>query len=346
MEPTSQSGALLDTRPPEAKAKDWQQKEVVAAAAVPQWTEKPQAQWRKFPIFNQDGSGSCVMQTECKEMGIMRSLKDGVYVHFSVADGYQRRSNRPGSGMIADDARKIAAQGITLEVLAPSQNMSDAQLDSEQVEQYKRDVGTVFAVPNHLALAAGSIDQIASTIQATGKGVMVWFYFLINEWTERPQVLDSGLQLGEDRALKHSVTAVDFTLQGNEKCLIIEDSWGSSYGMAGQRVITESFLKQRNWFADYLVNFKFDQQATPKPQHTFLVDMQLGDTNAEVKALQDCLKFDGEFPLNADSTGYFGPITQKAVQDYQVKHGVVGAGDPGYGRCGPKTRGALNAQFS
>jgi hypothetical protein len=287
------------------------------------------------------------MQTQCKEMGIMRSLTDGTYIHFSAADGYQRRSNKPAAGMGSDDARKIAAEGITLEVLAPSQNMSDAQLDAITVEPYKREVGAVFAVPNHLALQAGNIDAVASTIQATGKGVMVWFYFLIDEWTDRPVVKHNDLVIGADTTLRHSVTAVDFTMQGNEKCLIIEDSWGSSFGVAGQRVITESFFKQRNWFADYLINFKYQQAVTPKPKHTFNVDLGLNDQGPEVKALQDCLKWDGVFPTNADSTGFYGAITQKAVGDYQIKHGVVSAKtDAGYGRCGPKTRATLNVQFA
>lgn len=341
------SGALVDTRTPEDQARDWTQREVVAAAAVPQWTEKQPSAWRKFPIFNQDGSGSCVMQTECKELGIMRYLTDGVYVHFSVADGYQRRANKPEGGMAAVDARQIAQAGITLEELSPSQNMSDAQLDAEVVQPYKRQVGAVFGVGNYLALPTQDIDAIASTIQATGKGVMVWFYFTINEWTDKPQVLDSSLQLSEARALKHSVTAVDFTLQGNEKCLVIEDSWGPGAGQGGQRVISESFFKARNWYAGYLVNFKFQEAPAQKPIHTFAADLQLNDQSDEVKALQDCLRFDGEFPTNADSTGFYGPITQKAVGDYQIKHGVLTAPtDPGYGRCGPKTRAALNAQFS
>lgn len=347
MEPTFINGALLDTRPPELQAKDWKQKEVVAAAASIQWVEKPQSSWRKFPIFNQDGSSSCVMQTQCKEMGIMRSLKDGVYVHFSAADGYQRRFNRPGGGMSADDARKIAKEGITLEELARSQNLNDAQLDATLVEQYKRDVGSIFSVPNHLGLPTQNIDSIASTIQATGKGVMVWFFFTIDEWTERPKVLHSDLQLLEDRALKHSVTAVDFTMQGNEKCLVIEDSWGTSFGMAGQRVITESFYKQRNWFADYLINFKFESAPIPKPHHNFVSDLQLGDTGPEVQALQDCLKFGGDFPVNADSTGYYGSITQAAVGKRQLRRGILtSASAPGYGRCGPKTRADLNIEFA
>jgi hypothetical protein len=343
---TFQSGALIDTRTPAQKAKDWQQKEVVASAANVQWTEKPQSAWRKFPIFNQDGSGSCVMQTECKELGIMRYLNDGDYVHFSVADGYQRRANKPAGGMGSDDARKIAQAGITLEVLVPSQNMSDAQLDAVHVKPYETQVGSIFAVDNYLALPIGDIDAIASTIQATGKGVMVWFYFKNDEWTDRPTVKYPGLVRDDIATARHSVTAVDFTLQGNEKCLVIEDSWGFQAGLNGQRVITESFFRARNFYAGYLLNFKFQQAPTPKPKHIFNVDLQLNDNSDEVKALQDCLRYDGTFPANADSTGLFGPITQTAVQAFQSKHGVANIGDAGYGRVGPKTRAALNAIFA
>lgn len=340
------SGALLDTRTPEEQARDWTQGEVLAAAAQVQWTEKPQSSWRRFPIFNQDGSGSCVMQTQCKELGIMRYMNDGDYVHFSVADGYQRRANAPQSGMGSDDARRIAREGITLEQLVPSQDMSDAQLDAVQVKPYEREIGKVLAAPNSLVLPIGDIESVASTIQATGKGVMVWFYFENGEWTNTPTVANQSLDRQAPSTARHSVTAVDWTLQGGEKCLIIEDSWGVNFGFTGQRVITESFFRARNFFAGYLVNFAFQAAATTKPTHQFLTDLELGAQGDEVRALQDCLKWDGEFPTNADSTGYFGPVTQTAVQKFQVAHGVVAVGDPGYGRVGPKTRAALNLIFS
>ena len=107
--------ALLDNRPAEEKEKDYTFEEIVASVNKVEWVEKPRKEWRKFPIFNQDGSGSCVAQTEAKEMGIMRWLKDGIYVHFSAADIYQRRSNKPGGGMYGYNARKIVKDnGATL----------------------------------------------------------------------------------------------------------------------------------------------------------------------------------------------------------------------------------------
>ena len=342
---TFTSGALIDNRSPEAKARDWQQREILASSAQVQWREKQHNEIRKFPIFSQNGSGSCVAQTQAKEMGIMRWLTDGVYVHFSATDIYQRRSNIPATGMGFDDARRIAKEGVTLEVLAPSQSMTDDEMDSVLVEPYKRQIGAVFSVPNYLTLPNGDIDAIAATIQATGKGVMLWFYFTYPEWTNKPTVLDHNLDRYAFATGRHSVTAVDFMIQNNEKCIVIDDSWGGTEGIGGQRIITESFLKERNFYAGYLVNFKFQETET-HPIHTFMVDLQLGDQSTEVVALQDCLKADGVFPINAESTGYFGPITQTAVQKFQVKHGVIAVGEPGYGRVGPRTRATLNSIFS
>ena len=325
------SGATPDTRKTSEKEKDYKFEEIVASINPVDWRERGPDEWRKFPIFNQDGSGSCVAQTQAKEMGIMRFLKDGVYVHFSATDIYQRRLNKPAAGMVATEARGIAGKGVTLEVLSPSQNMSDAQMDSVVIEPYKRKVGEVFAIPNYVEMPAKDIDAVASVIQTTKKGVMVWFYFKIDEWTERPSVKYPDLDLNAPSTPRHSVTAVDYTLVNGKKCLIIEDSWGTSFGMAGQRIIDEDFFKARNWYAGYLVNFVFDATHPTKPTHTFNVDMEFGQTNGDIEALQDCLRYEGLFPANVGSTGYFGAITKKAVQDFQNKHGIVPAGWPGHG---------------
>lgn len=87
----------------------------------------------------------------------------------------------------------------------------------------------------------------------------------------------------------------------------------------------------------------------PGFKHTFTTSLDLGTTSAEVIALQNALKADGDFPLTVQSTGYFGPITQTAVQKFQAKYGIVSSGTPtttGYGRVGPKTMAKLNQLFS
>ena len=329
MPPDFQSGALIDTRSEVEKLKDFKFEEIVTSVAPVNWVEKPQAQWRKFPIFNQDGSGSCVAQTLAKLLGILYWIKNGVYVHFSATHIYQRRSNKPQGGMAGMNAFDIAREGVTLEELVPSQNMNDAQMDAADIAQYKKDVGSVFKVPNAITVPIKDIDTVASIIQQTGKGVMVWFYFTHDEWTSHPIVKNPNLDLYAASTARHSVTAVDFTLKNGKKTLIIDDSWGTSFGVAGQREIDEDFYKARNFFAAYPVNFVFFDETTPPPvpipapTYTFTKILEFGMTNVDVRALQDILKYEGLFPTNTASSGYYGAITAKGVLAWQKKWNVA-----------------------
>jgi hypothetical protein len=181
---------------------------------------------------------------------------------------------------------------------------------------------------------------------------MVWFYFKYEEWTDKPVVKDFGLDLAGEKTCRHSVTAVDYALINGEKCLIIEDSWGPQYGLGGQRIITESFFKIRNWFAAHPMNFKFDDQGPTKPHYTFTKQLNFQTVyhaDADVKALQGILKFEGLFPSNVENTGNYGPITAKAVLAFQQKYNI---GLPAeilslQGRVvGPKTIAKLNELYS
>jgi hypothetical protein len=328
------TGALLDIRVPSEQAKDYKLEELVASVSPVEWKEK--TEWRKFPISDQNGSGSCVAQTGAKLLGISQYLKSGEFVPFSATDIYRRRANKTGAGMAGTDALDIIKSGVTLEALLPSQKLTDAQMTDVKVEKYKEQVGEVFKVSNYIIDPVQDIDAIASIIQTTGKGVMVWYYFANNgEWSEVPTIKGQLDVYGASTA-RHSVTAVDFTLHNGKKALIIDDSWGNAYGKAGQRIITEDFHKARNFFAAHLMNFQFEE--TPKPKFTFTKDLQLGMRDEEVGALQDRLKAEGLFPVNTQTTSYFGSVTKKAVITYQAKKGL-----PQTGFVGELTRGALNS---
>lgn len=344
------TGALPDTRPDSEREKDYQFKEIVASADPVNWVEKPQSAWRKFPIFNQNGSGSCVAQTMAKLLGIMYFLKNQLYVHFSATHIYQRRSNKPAGGMAAVDAFDIARKGVTLEELVPSQSMTDPQMDGISIPDYKQKVGEVFKIGNYVILPIQDIDTIASVIQKTNKGVMVWYFFEYAEWENVPSIKNLNLTALSGTAVRHSVTAVDFTLYQGKKALIIEDSWGPNFGVGGQRVITEDFHKSRNLFAAYPITFQFEEQSTPtKPQYTFTKELKFGQTNNDIKSLQDILKYEGLFPINTESTGYYGSITAKAILAWQKKHQVASDAelDQLAGKVvGPKTIEKLNQLYA
>lgn len=329
------NGALIDERSETEKAKDFKFEEIVTSISPVVWTEKISTSWRKFPIFNQDGSGSCVAQTMAKILGVMYWLKNGIYVHFSATHIYQRRVNKPQGGMAGVDAFKIAQEGATLEVLTPSQDMTDIQMDNTKIEQYKDDVGKVFKLGNYIVGPVKDLETIASIIQTTGKAVMVWYYFTYAEWTDVPEIKNINLDLNALGTVRHSITAVDFTLYQGKKCLIIEDSWGPNYGKGGQRIITEEFHNARNWFVAHPMTFKFEETPLPiTPQIT--KTLRYGMTDPEVKILQDILRSKGFYPVNSASTGNFFSVTKKAVIAFQLANGLVGDGI-----CGPNTIEAL-----
>lgn len=315
------TGALIDTRTEKEKEKDYKFEEIVASINPVYWHEKKIEEWKKYPIFDQGKSNACVAFSVSKILGILYYLKNNNFVAFSSAHIYQKRINKPNPGMLGINALDIAREGVTLEVLLPSQNLNDEEIDNLKIEKYKEDVGKIFKINNYVLLPVKDIDLIASTIQTTQKGIMVWFYFKLDEWNNiEPTIKYPNLNLYSETTLRHSVVAVDFTIWKNKKALIIEDSWGINFGIKGQRIITEDFYKERNFFAAYPINFVFEENFNNKINHKFLKDLKFGDKNEDVKILQDILKKEGLFPSNVDSTGYYGIITAKAVYKWQVKY--------------------------
>ena len=88
----------------------------------------------------------------------------------------------------------------------------------------------------------------------------------------------------------------------------------------------------------------------------FNTTLRRGLSNADVKRLQQLLNSDPDTRVAASGVGssgnetnYYGSLTEKAVQKFQAKYGVVSSGTPdttGYGLVGPKTRAKLAEVFS
>lgn len=78
---------------------------------------------------------------------------------------------------------------------------------------------------------------------------------------------------------------------------------------------------------------------------TLTQTLDLGDSNSDVTSLQTYLASDATLYPSGLVTGYFGALTQAAVQRFQTAQGIVTSGTPettGYGRVGPATRTRLN----
>jgi hypothetical protein len=120
----------------------------------------------------------------------------------------------------------------------------------------------------------------------------------------------------------------------------------------------DPFTKKLAW--DYpmpyvlkgLVDLKVTQEPLfPTWTHNFTKDLEYGQRNSDVAALQHALKADGVFPANVLETGYYGLTTSKAVTEYQRKYKIapetailslMGKSS----RVGPMTRVVLNKQFN
>lgn len=99
-----------------------------------------------------------------------------------------------------------------------------------------------------------------------------------------------------------------------------------------------------------------DEQTVEKTQSSpqsfsfapFKATLKRGMRNNDTKRLQELLAFDPSVYPEGLITGYFGPLTEKAIQRFQSKNNIVSSGNPqttGYGLAGPKTRAKLQEVF-
>jgi len=75
--------------------------------------------------------------------------------------------------------------------------------------------------------------------------------------------------------------------------------------------------------------------------------LQQGATGLGVSQLQSFLARDASIYPQGTVSGFFGLLTQAAVQRFQAKNGIVSSGSPastGYGKVGPRTAAAVIAQ--
>lgn len=82
---------------------------------------------------------------------------------------------------------------------------------------------------------------------------------------------------------------------------------------------------------------------------TLYRQLDIGDRGSDVASLQTFLAADITLYPQGLVTGYFGNLTSAAVSRFQCRNGIVCSGSvatTGYGRVGPRTLVALNAQMS
>lgn len=102
----------------------------------------------------------------------------------------------------------------------------------------------------------------------------------------------------------------------------------------------QALLQQVKVLQDQLAELQKKQGSTMtelKETIALARDLREGMTSDEVTALQELLAADPDVYPEGVISGYFGPLTAKAVRKFQAKHGIETVGT-----VGPKTRAKLN----
>ncbi len=326
-------GALIDTRSIDEKKEDPHISEIVATSAVVTYKELRPDEIRVFGVQDQGSKSDCVAESRRKIKRILFKVNKNLDIDFSSVAFYRKRSNFPSGGMAASDAIALDANiGMTLNALVPSDELTNESMaNALQPDAYNDDVAAVFRnVNKDVIFTPGDLDTPAATIQKTRKGVMMWFYFTGMEWSaEVPVIQDYHLDLYAPGTARHSVVGIEPALYKGQKGIWIDDS--AAFGGLHRRFVTEDFYKARNWFASYPIAFKFEGDKGQRPVFK----------DGDIVSLQNCLKYEGVFPSNVDSTGVYGSITTQAVRDFQKKYGLEQVGS-----VGPLTKAKLVELYS
>lgn len=329
------NGIVEDPRSEEHKAQDFIHEELFSAPLVAVWEERKA---KIFPIRNQDGSSSCVAFAMAKILGIDEVYEGREFVELSPRDMYVRRTNQ-GGGMFLPEALDIARKhGMTLESLVPSDDKGETAMNSwDGINAATDKIAIKYKTSGRVEIPV-DIEAIAA-ITSMGKGVLLGHRFDYDEWTTYPTVNPNS-----KRSCGHGTAGVDNVLENGIKYVVMDDSWGPHYAEFGQRHLDKNWIDKRVFYAGYTMNFIYDgSQEDGKPYHTFTKWMKRGEKNADIVALQDILKYEGLFPKNVDSTGLYGPATQRGVKAFQIKHGIKHNNGV---QVGPATLAKLNEIYS
>lgn len=314
------NGIAPDPRTLDAKALDYKYEDLAQGDVPLNWIEYNEKNLKSFIIQNQDGSLSCVAQGTSKILA-MHEVKEGRgYTRLCPKFIYTRRQNYPDGGMWLPNALDIACkEGACEESFIPCDDQGETFMNNKSEPAGASPNAQKYRGKFYFEITGG-IDKIAEVMEQ-GYGVLLGFRFDYDEWVDVP-----FLNPNSKRSLGHGVAAVDYCLYNGEKALVIEDSWGPHYGKGGRRIITETFLSARCFYAGYI---------TSLPNYIFTKTLKRGSKGLDVKMLQQFLNSQ-QYILKVD--GNFGHLTELAVMNFQRKWNLK---DDGI--VGPKTNKVINS---
>lgn len=312
----------------------------------------------KEPTKNQGQSGSCGGQAVSYLGGTFTVFQNKQFTEKSAKFSYAPVAF-PGGGSVGRDlCDRVKNSGWAAESLCvsyengkpPSESFMErvADITDAAIADGASDKGVSYAAVN------ADIDSVAQAL-ANGNGLFIGVVGANNGTWLSAIPKPPG---NSDKLWGHWLKVGKAKLINGVKHIGVHNSWGDDTGEGGWQWLSEQY------FDTVLTNPMrpgpaiFEARVivyntTPLPpttfHHTFATQLKSGDSGPEVKALQQALQLDGEFPANVAPTGFYGNITVTAVQKFQSKYGIATGGTAqttGYGKVGPKTIAKLNLLFS
>lgn len=366
MNPRFHTGGIPDVR----DGRDYQWKELGGALPPFDWTvgydvEEELSEILQAPDFrlaanDQGQSESCGGQSWSKYAAVRKAVFAKKFDERSAKFIYSQVFQPPGGGSRGrDNCEILIKQGCCSEALCPS--YQNGQPPTEAFMEQKGDITPPAQADARFdeALSYASVlvdmEDVALAIK-NNHGMAIGFRGIwdsANSWNSlTPIPPPSGTPVNQTWG--HWVYAGKARIADGQKKIGILNSWGNKIGDRGWQWIAEDYFTTtlQGGVPACMGGWTLVFNPSPAPQtfsHNFTSDLFFGSTSDEVKALQQALQIDGEFPLAAPASGVYGNLTAQAVLAFQLKYSVSSVDELHalQGRkVGPATRGKLNQLFN
>lgn len=341
------TGVDKDPRSEEEQKKDYAHEERLVTAPDQIWftkiTQSP------YPIENQYGTSSCVPHGVTLGLGIAYKTSKQWFVRFSKMYVYRQRSNYPQQGMSPWECFEILRkQGSCLFDTMPTPTTESAA-NALTIPESARTEAKIFDEAEYYSFTTSSKNDIneLATAAAHGYAIPITIYASYREWAQLyPQLWDNP---SIDKAeVKHEVCILPrggFIENGIKYVTVQDSAW---FGSIQIRHLSEAFIRQRVYDARYWTTVSMQAGIGTKPKYVFTKNLSIGMKSPDVKALQQCLIYEGLLPSDC-ATGLFAGRTFAAVRAFQEKYESEILTPNGLtaptGLVGPATIKKLNALY-
>lgn len=152
-------------------------------------------------------------------------------------------------------------------------------------------------------------QAIAKAINDSQAGLLCRYGCQKNWWTPSWKAKDINPLKWAPETSGHAIINSYFDYSDGKSMQKLANTWGPTWCLEGSADINWDNYKMNEAFVDLLEN----------PMFKFTKTMKLYDKNDDVKELQKRLQV-------LPTSGWFGPLTKRAVVKYQLAHNLVGDG--------------------